>query len=119
MISQETSLNIDLSVDSDNSDYSSDSSTSTDTLSDDETESEHEYVEIKPDVEIVEVRPDTRSQIIDDLAWSLTCEIVVGQALLLCLDVFGEAFDFLGQPRHLGGFIGSVAIGDAQIKRRS
>src|ERR1700723_4150875 len=41
-----------------------------------------------------------RAQIIDDLAWSLTCEIVVGQALLLCLDVFGEAFDFLGQPRH-------------------
>jgi hypothetical protein len=67
MISQETSLNIDLSVDSGNSDYSSDSSTSIDTLLDDETESEHEYVEIKPDVEIVEVRPDTRSQIIDDL----------------------------------------------------
>jgi hypothetical protein len=52
-ISQETSLYIDLSVSNDSSDDSSDSSTSTSTPTDDEIQSEHEYVEIKPDVEIV------------------------------------------------------------------
>jgi hypothetical protein len=78
MISKETSLYIDLSVNSDHSDYSSDyhsdSSTNPDILTDDETESEHEYVEIEPDVEIVEVRPGSHSQTIEDLVRNMHLE---------------------------------------------